>query len=373
MEIGRSDLLCKYDITTSDNMRKGIDSSKAVVVLGMHRSGTSVLTHALSVLGVYLGDQLISGRPDNPKGFFEDLDLNAFNEELLEAMHCRWDSLFIPSVPAKLEEQFRTSAAALIREHFGALALWGFKDPRVTRLLPFWQTVLFEIDVEPVYVLANRHPMSVAASLALRDAMPRGKALALWALHQAAGLEVLLHHGGLVVDYDLMLEEPHVQLRRLGVFLGQPMETSTPEVVTFASEFLEHGLRHAEHARDGSDLGDGDLGKICRAIYVHLCAWAKLEAHIPNSLVCEARILLEHVHNYFSVRMDWLEMVDTLQSRCDKRIRLLENSVVNRETRIRRLESEITWIANRPLYRIYNKVASTFAKLGFSVRSTSGQ
>ena len=46
-----------------------------VVVLGVHRSGTSLAAQVLNALGVRFGDKLIPGRSDNPAGFFEHREI----------------------------------------------------------------------------------------------------------------------------------------------------------------------------------------------------------------------------------------------------------------------------------------------------------
>ena len=68
--------------------------SRLVVVLGMHRSGTSAITRGLSALGVPLGNNLMPPMlNNNDKGFFEDLEINELNTELLTALNRDWDSL----------------------------------------------------------------------------------------------------------------------------------------------------------------------------------------------------------------------------------------------------------------------------------------
>ena len=67
--------------------------NKLVIVLGMHRSGTSAVTRALTVLGVDLGSYLIESQEDNPKGFWEDSEMLSFNERLMRAVGMEWDCL----------------------------------------------------------------------------------------------------------------------------------------------------------------------------------------------------------------------------------------------------------------------------------------
>src|ERR1700690_93442 len=82
-----------------------IAGSTALVVLGMHRSGTSALTGMLHHLGVALGSRLMAASPDNPRGYWEHSDIVATHERLMAALGWGWDD--IRSLPAgfdRLEE-----------------------------------------------------------------------------------------------------------------------------------------------------------------------------------------------------------------------------------------------------------------------------
>ena len=68
-------------------------NSRALLILGMHRSGTSAVTGALALRGVYLGQDLMPPGPDNPRGFWEHAGVVAIHERLLEALDRRWDDL----------------------------------------------------------------------------------------------------------------------------------------------------------------------------------------------------------------------------------------------------------------------------------------
>ena len=54
-------------------------NKKVVLILGMHRSGTSVLSAGLQSMGVYLGDKLFSPESDNPKGNYENEKIVCFS------------------------------------------------------------------------------------------------------------------------------------------------------------------------------------------------------------------------------------------------------------------------------------------------------
>ena len=58
---------------------------RIIAVLGMHRSGTSAVARGLKALGVELGEHLMPpAANNNDKGFFEDVDVNALNNEILK-------------------------------------------------------------------------------------------------------------------------------------------------------------------------------------------------------------------------------------------------------------------------------------------------
>lgn len=59
------------------------EKRRLVIVLGMHRSGTSALSRSLMALGLSLGQSLLDPQPDNPLGYWEDREIVAINEEVL--------------------------------------------------------------------------------------------------------------------------------------------------------------------------------------------------------------------------------------------------------------------------------------------------
>ncbi|MEO8045557.1 MAG: glycosyltransferase [Spartobacteria bacterium] len=146
-------------------------SRRVVLVLGMHRSGTSALAGALHALGFGLPGNLLPPAPDNPGGYFESKDLTRLNEEILVAAGTAWHD------PASIPDDFFASPKALAfrdrAEAFMEKALAGspmlvLKDPRLCRLLPFWRACLTNLEISFGCVLVLRDPREVARSLQLR-------------------------------------------------------------------------------------------------------------------------------------------------------------------------------------------------------------
>jgi O-antigen biosynthesis protein len=243
---------------------------RIIVVLGMHRSGTSAVARAMPVFGIGLGDRLMPAMPgNNDKGFWEDLDVYACNQELLAHLKSTWDSLRPISRDDLVSENlaaFRQRVCDLLRNKIADHEWFGLKDPRMARLLPFWKTVFQDLGVEVDYVLAIRNPLSVAASLAKRDGFGKEKSLYLWLQHV---LPAVLETNGArraVVDFDRLMGAPEPELRRVGAELGMSDRLDEAELGAYCAGYLENGLRHARFSV--KDLAvDPDVPKLATEVF----------------------------------------------------------------------------------------------------------
>ena len=225
-----------------------------VLVLGMHRSGTSALTRGLRVLGVDLGENAVKALPCNPKGFFEDEDIVTCDMALLSEGGLTWKS--VPPPDADLlrrlaEGEWGAQAATLLAQKAqGALErgrrLYALKDPRMTRVLPFWRAAARAAGLPVAATLCLRHPASVAGSLAARDGMDARTACALWTAYTVDAVRHTQGMPRICVSYDLLLSEPRRQMQRLGHFLEVKVDET--ELSAFAEGFLDNALRHHTEA-----------------------------------------------------------------------------------------------------------------------------
>jgi len=141
-------------------------ASRAVLVTGMHRSGTSVLAHALASAGVAMGDRLNPADAGNRYGHFEDLDFLRFHEDVLRARAI--DALAPPAAWVPDPSPAELARAERLCEARGTRPLWGFKDPRTSLFLSFWRERL----PGARFVLLYRHPVEVVLSLLRRGSDP---------------------------------------------------------------------------------------------------------------------------------------------------------------------------------------------------------
>ncbi len=239
-----------------------------MLVVGMHRSGTSAIARGVAALGVYLGNDFLDAQPENPTGYWEDKGIVEIGERVLKALNLRWDDV-APIAPAAFRRlrirSLHGAAVRYVKRTFGAHPLWGFKDPRTIRLLPFWRNVLRKCNADDSYVIAIRNPRSVEASLFRRQSMDAATAQRLWLVHMVPYLREIRGRPVVVVDYDLLMREPRPQLERIARVLSLP-KPDPREIDRFAAEFLDESLRHSVFSSDDVDAAT-DLGRLTQRSY----------------------------------------------------------------------------------------------------------
>ena len=218
----------------------------ALLVLGMHRSGTSALTRVLNLLGVALGDDLMPPGDDNPLGFWEHQGIVSVHDALLGALDRRWDDPR-PMPEGWLDSEAAHAAgeaiAAIVQRDFAGVSLWAVKDPRLCRLMPLWRRVLADLAIEPRVLLVSRHPQEVAGSLLRRDGLPIAIGELLWARYL---LEAVRGSEGCrrgMVAYDELLADWQGALDRINRGLATQLIADTPQARDIDA-FLTPQLRH---------------------------------------------------------------------------------------------------------------------------------
>lgn len=226
-----------------------LNNKALIVVLGMHRSGTSAITRGLKVLGVELGDNLMPPQQDNEKGFWEDLDIYALNNEILAHFNNNYHDLE-PIYPEILEKgnlnPFKIRAIELLRNKSKLSTCFGFKDPRIARILPFWMSVFEHLDREVFYVISLRNPMSIVRSLAKRNEFSHEKGYILWQEHLLFSLKETRGKHRLIVDFDNLIQDPARELQRIAQTVGLTFDANHPHFIDYKTTFLEESLRHTQ-------------------------------------------------------------------------------------------------------------------------------
>lgn len=178
-----------------------------IVLVGMHRSGASVVAKMLQLLGVDMADA--SGDWERPEiAAFNDRLLAAIGRPLLGPLHALpfppgwWGEPQVQAIKREAQAYLRDT----LRDLYG---LWGFKDLRVTRLLPFWQQIFDEMGLKPLYVWAVRDPAECAAS-AVASGLVRDARIAeaMWFIYNADAHKYVGDAAVAIVDYAAWGEDP---------------------------------------------------------------------------------------------------------------------------------------------------------------------
>jgi hypothetical protein len=220
-------------------------SATMMLVLGMHRGGTSAVSCSLRVFGANHGENLVGGLSSNPYGHWEDLDVLRHNEHMLNLLDTRWDAISpLDEYGVRILEQqgFVESSAALLRRKIASNGFYALKEPRLTKLLPLWHKVFQSMDLQPYTLVVCRNPASVAASLNKRDGMNHRHGYRLWASYMLECFHFARESTHALVNYDAFLENPERKLRAIADFFRLPVIAAEYEMIV--SNFLDAGLRH---------------------------------------------------------------------------------------------------------------------------------
>ena len=184
-----------------------------LIVLGMHRSGTSVLARVLNMMGAYFGQEGVStgANKENPKGFWERRDVRQLNDFVLHSVGCDWDKISnfeLSSLPEPVIIEFGNKAANVVLE-MDAHRPWLLKEPRLCLLLDLWLELL-EI---PVCIHIHRNPLEVAKSLYTRNKIPIQVGIALWEKYNESALSASQGLPRFIVSHKQLIHEPELEVK----------------------------------------------------------------------------------------------------------------------------------------------------------------
>lgn len=220
---------------------------KAIIVLGVHRSGTSALTGLFDLLGVTSAATPIPAHPQNPKGFFESRPIVRANEALLRQAGQLWHH---PRMISKtwLEGPdpvaFVETGLDLMRQEFRDQQQIIIKDPRMMRLLPVWIPIVRQAGYDIRVVFTLRHPREVCFSLRNRNKFPPSHGFLLWAsdILQAERASRGLRRS--FCNYYQLLSTPVDLMTRLGQGLGIDYTKQPADAAEDIYGFVDESLRN---------------------------------------------------------------------------------------------------------------------------------
>jgi hypothetical protein len=208
---------------------------RCLLVLGMHNSGTSLLSNLMHGAGISLGPNLLlrNRMPEQrrpPYDYYEDADIVRLQDETLLDLQRHWSSYRaawpLPPAYHPSRELFRQKLQQLIPERLGRNSLWLVKDPRSAVLLEDWLLVLRQLNVEPRLLLVHRDPTSNIRSFSRKGRVPPLWAEALWQrTYQQALLAVstLPDECWAITRFEDLLQQPQASVLELCEWLQHPI------------------------------------------------------------------------------------------------------------------------------------------------------
>lgn len=275
---------------------------QAVIILGMHRSGTSALTGVLARLGLALPKTPLVDAADNPAGFYESDRILTRNEKLLKDEGCAWNVCFLldpPALQAKTTPARFAELYEILHDEFGDTGAFVLKEPRLCMLLPLWFPGLTRLSTSQHVLLMARHPAEVVRSHAVRNRLPEEQVLLNWLHHmlEAERMSRPLPRAALLYEDLLCGWQATLSrtLRTAGIITPRGMEEMSGEI----SHFINPDLRHHKAAETGARLGPAYLAPLVDACWRALTALARN----PSDIYAQAT-LDDTRENFFLVRQD---------------------------------------------------------------------
>jgi GT2 family glycosyltransferase len=335
---------------------------RIIVVLGMHRSGTSAVTRGLKVMGVELGNRLMLPTQFNPKGYWEDMDIYQLNVDMLTAIGNDWfhlKSIGTDDVEVLRKKGYFLRAVELLRQKVRSAPVFGFKDPRVAKLLPFWKKVFKYCGFYVNYVFVVRHPISVAHSLAKREGFDLELSYLMWLSYVVTSILKTIDETFVLVDYDRLMQSPEFELERIARTIC--LEIKPRELQIYKKDFLDQNLRHTVY-----DLNDLLLEKACPPIVkgIYKCllnsasakegvdkielqkkadSWSYEFERLQSTLILIDRLFTqkEVAAKSLAERGELIARLDQNAARLDEQIHTLNQAVADRDEQVHTLNQAV--------------------------------
>jgi glycosyltransferase involved in cell wall biosynthesis/GT2 family glycosyltransferase len=260
--------------TSTSAPGRGAGKRHAIIVLGMHRSGTSVLTRVVNLLGADVPRNLYPALPSNPRGHWESTDLIALHDAILAANGMAYDdAAAFPAAWFDTPEarEYENRIIELLDRDFPSSDVFVLKDPRICRLMPLWLNVLERMGVEARFILPIRNPLEVAASLKSRNDFDQTKSLLLWLRHVVDAERGSRGQARGFLTYDTLLADWRAAMVKVGKDLGfawpRGIEEAGAEIDgEVSSDYRNHSTRDdAPQLAPGTWVGDGYRAAVAAA------------------------------------------------------------------------------------------------------------
>lgn len=279
---------------------------KALLILGMHRSGTSAVTRVVNLLGADIGKNILLPGEGNSEGFWEHHEAMETNHYLLEAFGRTWFD--IRPLPAGWMEQRPGQDAlarikTLVQNEFATQPVVAVKDPRMCLTAPVWIEAFQACGYEVQCLFVVRDPREVADSLQARENWPREPAFLLWSHYMAEAILATRQCKRALITYDQLLHDWRSTMRHVSDKLSLAWPIAEDHAAADIDAFLHKGHRHHvskdDNALDGMPPFVASFYKNCLAVAKGSSDWNVLD-HSALTLHMISELYTPHLDNLIS-------------------------------------------------------------------------
>lgn len=362
-------------MTLIEPTRKGeaVQDRTCLMVLGMHRSGTSALAGTIALAGCDAPRTLMEKNENNEKGYFESAAIWDLHNRILHTIGISWDDWFGLDdgwLRSPQGETLLGEAVAMLEQEFGHSRLFVFKDPRICRLNAFWAEALARFGARPLYILTHRNPVEVAASLNRRDDLHPHFGQLLWLRYTLDGEAATRGQPRSFTSYARLMRDRTVLLGDLEEALGFRFPKRTGHVREAVDSFLEDALRHFNDG-ENTAMASPDISPWVRDTFEIMERWAasgedaagrtaldRIRAELDRAetlfgaLVRDGRNIRRELKNIARIKTDAKQAAqdlahlrddaETAQSRHAARIAALEKDLSETDHRLYDLECRLS-------------------------------
>ncbi|MFG1358194.1 sulfotransferase family protein [Xanthobacter pseudotagetidis] len=224
-------------------------AKRAILILGMHRSGTSLCSKIVHLMGFQAPRTLMAPTEANPEGYWESELIYKLNDRILEACGTQWhkrNCMSVDPLAVTRRTGLYEELKQLLASEFGDADRIVLKDPRISRLVPLYEAVLADAGYRATPVLVVRNPMEVAASLAKRDQFTVERAVRLWLRYTLDAERATRGRARAIISYENTLEDWREVVRKVADAMGEAADPLMAQAECRAEEAARSDLRHHE-------------------------------------------------------------------------------------------------------------------------------
>ena len=312
-------------------MKKSASTGRrALLILGMHRSGTSAVTRVVNMLGADIGDNLIPPGDDNPTGFWEHAEVVQINEELLKGLGRTWYDMRDMSqgwLDSAAGRKAFEKAVQLIRRDFGTSRLCAVKDPRMCLTARVWVNAFRAAEFDVACLFVARDPREVVESLHRRNDWPRMSLYLMWVQYLLEAVARTQDCPRTMVTYDQVMTDWRKEMKRIAsdLHFSWPVagEVVAEEIDRFVDPHQRHhqievGFERSAQSESGVPALVGKLYKDCLALTDGKGGWETFSDQRAGFRKA-AELYAAHVDRLLTERWDAESRAQTAESALTER------------------------------------------------------